>query len=105
MNEELRSMWKNAVVAYFNVLPRHSPRGIEENTKNLRTVGDTAEIRTCQIKVGRQPPEPTCSVGFNKGWEFLDRMGDYQLLKPCTMETISGKLNIRIYGGKNAYPK
>jgi hypothetical protein len=34
-DDELERMWKEAVVAYFKVLSRHSPGGTEENTKTL----------------------------------------------------------------------
>jgi hypothetical protein len=45
MNDELEGMCKETVVAYFNVLSRYSPEGIEENHENLRTVFVLAEIR------------------------------------------------------------
>jgi hypothetical protein len=31
MNNELERIWKEATVAYFEVLPQHLPGGIEEN--------------------------------------------------------------------------
>jgi hypothetical protein len=45
MNNELERIWKEAVVAYFNVLSRHLPGEAEENyEKSVRFAGLQAEI-------------------------------------------------------------
>jgi hypothetical protein len=35
VNDELERTWKEAIVAYFKVLPRHPAGGTEENLENL----------------------------------------------------------------------
>jgi hypothetical protein len=44
VNDELERMCKEAVVAYFNVLSRHSPGRTEKTTKDLTTAGLREEI-------------------------------------------------------------
>jgi hypothetical protein len=36
-NDELESMWKEAVVVYLEVLSRHSPGGIEKKDEMLQS--------------------------------------------------------------------
>lgn len=47
MSSQLKGMWKEVVVAGFEILLCHFPGGAEETHKKLRVVGVPAEIRTC----------------------------------------------------------
>jgi hypothetical protein len=42
-NDEQERMWKEAFMALFKVISRHSPGGTEKNKKSLSIVGLCAE--------------------------------------------------------------
>jgi hypothetical protein len=44
MNDELEMIWKEAIVAIFKVLSRHSPVSTEEKHENLRIAGLRAKV-------------------------------------------------------------
>lgn len=46
MNDELKTVWKEEVVAYLKVLSWHLRGVIEENHKNIRAPDLCTEIRT-----------------------------------------------------------
>lgn len=51
MHAELRRMWKDAAVAYFNVLSRRLAGGTDENHVNChKVVGVLAEIRSRYLR-------------------------------------------------------
>jgi hypothetical protein len=60
MNNELDSKWKKAVVVSVQVLSKHLPRGIEENSKTKVTVA----IIPTKIQTGYLPT--TCLEGLKK---------------------------------------
>jgi hypothetical protein len=39
VSDELEMIWKEVVMAQFNILSRHSPRGTEKNQEKLVRIG------------------------------------------------------------------
>jgi hypothetical protein len=57
MNDELERIWKEAVMAYFNVLSRHLSEGTEANHEKI-----CPDVRTRGRDLKLEPPEYEAEV-------------------------------------------
>lgn len=57
-NKEVERRWKQAIVAYFKVLPSHLPRGKEENYKNPHVSPRSSLNATLHLPNTSQKPSP-----------------------------------------------